>query len=483
MRTTLTLLLLGSLCAVGPTYVQADETTLTASVDVGPRDAEGRKHGEYLVHHDNGDVAERATWKAGKLHGVVRTFDPGGILRSAVTWKNGELSGAHRTYDEKGVLQLDQTYRKGKLHGGWKSYHPKKKLHVSTTYKTGKLHGKYVARAPNGQMLRKTSYKEGLLHGAFQAWEGKRTITKQKWKMGEPLDVDGIRPFPRKADWMADEIARLLKGDGSLSEDPLEADRELALRYLQAYRLISDVAYDDIGVNPKYQAHAQAAAAVCKDLGHITHHPQNPGWDPDKFAFAEIGTKSSNLAQGMIACTSVRGYMDDSDQRNIGKVGHRAWCMNPKMTETGFGTVGHFSAMWSFSSDRSKVPEYDLVGCPPPGLAPAQWFGNHWAWHISMNKRTWDAPKGDIRVEVVPVDETFLPNAKPLRLSNISVHQKSVGVPYMIIFKPNGIQITPGARFRVTVDGLTAKGKPKQLRYFVEFFDCAYPTPRIPKQS
>jgi hypothetical protein len=171
--------------------------------------------------------------------------------------------------------------------------------------------------------------------------------------------------------------------------------------------------------------------------------------------------------------------MDDSDARNIAKVGHRAWCINPAMTETGFGTVDHFSAMWSISRGRKAVPDYEFVACPPAGHAPAAWFGAHWAWSVSVNPAHYDAPTAAaIKVEVVPVGETFLPSGEALALDHQSVLSKSAGIPYMVVFRPVGVALVEGARYRVTVDGLTRGGKPSLLRYYVSFFDHAYTPPR-----
>lgn len=420
-------------------------------------DDEGRPHGSFEALHPSGEVAVRGAYRHGVLHGL------------------------HKTYDETGRLRVQKTYRKGKLHGSWKDYHPNKRLKLVTTYRDGKLHGSYLVRDPKGLTVLKTTYKKGVIHGKLQSFEGRRAVSTQRWKDGVPTDIDGIIPFPRTQAEIASEVERLLSGDGTLSDIPLEADRELALRYLKAYRCIHGVPYDDIAIDPSHQAYAQAAAAVCRDLGRITHYPENPGWEKARFDFAAIGTKSSNLAQGMIACRSIRGYMDDSDARNIEKVGHRAWCINPKMSHTGFGTVESFSAMWSIDGGRKSVPEYDFVALPPAGHAPGAWFGTHWAWSCSLSKKRWDAPKGDIRVEVVPVGETFLPAGEPLKLNHQSVLTKSAGIPYMIVFRPVGFSLDAGTRYRVTIDGLTSKGKPRQLRYFVTFFDLAYPAPHVPR--
>ena len=84
-----------------------------------------------------------------------------------------------------------------------------------------------------------------------------------------------------------------------------------------------------------------------------------------------------------------------------------------------------------------------------------------------------------MRVEVLPVGETFLPAGEPLALNHLSVLKKSAGIPYMVVFRPVGVALTAGSRYRVTVDGLTQKGKPRRLRYFVNFFDFAYVAPRV----
>jgi hypothetical protein len=450
----LSALSMGGVDAAEPGLAAGAATTARETFEV---DDAGARHGSYVRLHENGRVAVRAAYH------------------------HGEVNGVHKTYDDTGRLLVQKTFRKGRLHGSWKAYHPNKRLKLTANYRGGVLHGKYLVRGPKGLTRLKTTYKDGVVNGKLQAFEGRREISRQTWREGVPTDVDGVRPFDRDRAHITSEVQRLLKGDGGLSSAALAADRELALRYLQAYRCIIGVPYDDIAIDPTFQAHAQAAAGVCRDLGHITHFPENPGWERSRFDFAAIGTKSSNLAQGLIACQSIRGYMDDSDARNIAKVGHRAWCMNPRMSHTGFGTVDHFSAMWSISGARKQVPDYDVVACPPPGYAPSAWFGTHWAWSASLNKKTWDAPHaGAVSVEVIAVGDTFLPEGKPLALDHQSVLAKSTGIPYMVVFRPVSFSLKPGTRYRVTVDGLTSMGNPRQLRYYVEFYDLAYPAPTVP---
>ena len=59
----------------------------------------------------------------------------------------------------------------------------------------------------------------------------------------------------------------------------------------------------------------------------------------------------------------------------------------------------------------------------------------------------------------------------------------SIAVPYLVIWRPRGISFAPGRRYRVTLEGLTRDGKPKPVRYYVEFFDHAYERPRLPRRG
>ena len=80
------------------------------------------------------------------------------------------------------------------------------------------------------------------------------------------------------------------------------------------------------------------------------------------------GTSRGNLYMGSEDIVAqVRAYMDDSDASNIDAVGHRRWCLNPRMVKTGFGQTGKFGAMYAHDNSRRKIPEYDFVGYPAPG--------------------------------------------------------------------------------------------------------------------
>ncbi len=481
--------LVAALCLLGPRPVMGEEVVETAddgTVRVRYEvDEQGRKHGSFVRYHSNGQVALRAQYAEDKRNGLERTWTEAGILRWAHTYKRGILHGAHKTYDAKGQLTLQQTYRGGKLHGAYKSFHLNRRLRVVTAYRDGKLHGKFTERTVDGSVRLRATYREGLKHGTYEVLEGKTRISKQRWERGIPLDVDGIQPFPRAPQVLRDTLSGILKSDGALPSDELQADRALALRQLKAYRFLAGVPYADIELDAELNALAQAGSEICAALKRITHEPPNPGWPAERYAPAARGAQGSNLHQGHRACTSVRGYMDDSDPRNIKSVGHRCWCVNPAMKKTGFGHKDGFTAMWGTDESRAPVPDYEFVATPPPGFVPGPWYGERWAWSAALNPKHFDVPVATkVRVRVEPVGDDFLPlGTEPLPLEAVSVLKDSIAVPYLVIWRPRGISFAPGRRYRVTLEGLTYKGKPKPVRYYVEFFDHAYERPRLPRRG
>src|SRR5438045_1192356 len=77
-------------------------------------------------------------------------------------------------------------------------------------------------------------------------------------------------------------------------------------------------------------------------LGRLDHDPRNPGLPEDQYQLARKAAGSSNLGwfgkgQSDSLALSVDMFMDDSDETNIDRVGHRRWCLNPAMKKVGFG--------------------------------------------------------------------------------------------------------------------------------------------------
>lgn len=443
-------------------------------------DAEGRKDGSYQRWHRAEILAEESTWKAGQRHGATKHYDETGTLRISEEYRGDQLQGPRREFNEAGALVEQAAYVRGQLHGPFKAWHPNRRLRLVTTYRNGVLHGKYQTWDDAGAVAVRTTHDKGLLDGTYEAFQGKTQLTKQTWEHGTPVEVDGIVPFPVAPDVLRSTLARILAGEAPLPDDELAADRELARRQLMAYRFLMGVPHD-IREDEGYAALAQAASEICAAIDELTHTPRNPGWPAERFDPAAKGAASCNLHKGHRACRSVRGYMDDSDPTNIDRVGHRCWCINPSMAATGFGHHEGFTAMYAIDGKRVQVPDFRFVSLPPPGYMPAPWMERHWAWSVSLSPKHFEAPVlAKLAITVEPVGPDFLPCGPALPLEAQGVQTESRGIPYLVIFRPVDFQLVVGRRFRVTLDGLSWKAKPRSVRWFTEFIDIPYEAPRLP---
>jgi cysteine-rich secretory family protein len=410
---------------------------------------------------------------AARAEEVEELDDDGKLLFRYVTDEDGRKHGGFVAFHPNGKTKIRAQYRHGRMHGQYVTFDERGKRAIQATYKEGKLQGNYIEQDGKGRPVVLATYVNGALDGKREIYKDGEVVSTQTWKLGEPLDIDGVRPFGKQKDAIRDTIADIFD-----SSDPLENDasdefadgRGEALRYLKIYRYLSDLEYADLVLDKNLNAHADAASKLCEAIGRLDHTPENPGWPEDEYKFAYIGTSRSNLCMGKSIEDQVHAYMDDSDDSNIDRVGHRRWCLNPGMVKTGFGVQGKFSAMMAHDRSRKKIPDYDFVAYPSPGYYPMHYFGNHYAWSVSLHRRKWDEPKGSLKVTLQPLDDDFVARRPPLEIDYLKISLQGMGIRNCIIFRPKGFEVAP-SRWRVTIDGLTRKDKPTPLTYLVEFFE------------
>jgi len=117
--------------------------------------------------------------------------------------------------------------------------------------------------------------------------------------------------------------------------------------------------------------------------------------------------------------------MYDSDASNIDQVGHRRWCLNPRMSKVGFASFKGFSrAMWvdgRIAKDRAR--NLNLSRIPDRATSPGSHFGKGHAWSIALSESAYLPPpaKGvksdDHAPPQVDVEQNKITQAgKPLEL-------------------------------------------------------------------
>jgi hypothetical protein len=388
-------------------------------------DAEARRTGPSFEYHENGQLARKSHWKADVLHGAVLA------------------------YDEKGQSLLSCAYKDGELHGDYTSWDPDSDEREKAHYASGKLDGKRTIR------------------------RGREELSRQRWELGVLLDLDGIAPFPRPVHELASglaAIAALPMPTAEPVEDALWPERIAALRRLQQYRFLCQVPHEDMTLVAAWNRACDRGSELCKAIGELDHTPQNPGWPEDDYRLGYEGTSNSNLSVGSSLVGSVDSYMDDSDPSNIDRVGHRRWCLNPRMLKTAFGLAAPYSAMWSMDGSRSGA-RIGAVCYPPAGYVPRTMFHPRHAWSCApppglfgrLSKRT-------IEVAIYPLDERYVRSPDPLPLDYFGIAGGGFGTGECLIFRPASLGVAPGNRYWVEVREKD-KPRPEALRWVVEFVD------------
>jgi len=118
----------------------------------------GLVDGQMLTYGENGALAGKVAYVAGKPHGPALYYFPNGGLARSAQHAGGLLEGEARDYGLDGVLLSCGSWRRGKLHGVLTQYHPDGKIREVAHFIDGKVDGE----------VRKYD-KDGVLEGAKAA--------------------------------------------------------------------------------------------------------------------------------------------------------------------------------------------------------------------------------------------------------------------------------------------------------------------------
>lgn len=246
-----------------------------------------------------------------------------------------------------------------------------------------------------------------------------------------------------------------------------------ALNYLNCVRYIAGL--PEVSLNSEYNKLAQYASLVDCANDVLTHFPEQPADMPDDiYTLGAEGACSSNIARMgkiMNMAYSVELYMYDSNEGNIPQLSHRRWCLNPKMSETGFGIVGRYSTMYVFDMNRQNATEKGV--CWPAQNMPIEYFEVHsstfdmpYAWSISMGK---NLSRYDIKVSLTRRSDSMQWNFSSDSADGyFYVDNDNYGQRGCIIFSPPDISYNAGDVFDVRIEGME-----EPVEYTVNFFSLS----------
>lgn len=264
---------------------------------------------------------------------------------------------------------------------------------------------------------------------------------------------------------------------GALSEETLNN----AAGLLNIYRYVAGIPYN-VTVDADYTRYAQTGALVNASNNVLSHFPTQPsGMSTDMYDMGYKGCSSSNLAMGFNLCGAIKnGWMYDGDAYNIDRLGHRRWCLNPKMSKTGFGEVKsatstyRYTSMYCFDSGNSAGGSYSGVAWPAQNT-PTTLFYKYTPWSISMGSSV-DAGTVQVTLECANNGTTYQFSSSSAD-GDFYVENGGYGQKGCIIFRPTeGTDCTAGYTYHVSITGSYTSGSSFSVNYDVNFFDVANPS-------
>lgn len=234
----------------------------------------------------------------------------------------------------------------------------------------------------------------------------------------------------------------------------------------------------DIELKEEYNIYTQHASVLLSAIGTLNHHPSKPAdMDDEFYDLAYIGTSKGNLAMGYgTIAKSIMGYMEDSDDINIDRVGHRRWILNPTAKYTGLGQTGYFYSYYAFDRSREETIDYDYIAWPAVENHPNEYFETFHAWSVTLNNYKYKRPDiSTIKVTLKRVSDnkTWVFN-KNTSDGYFNVDTGGYGVANAIIFRPDdlGDELVDGDKFSVKIEGIKySDGTETEINYITEFFD------------
>lgn len=237
--------------------------------------------------------------------------------------------------------------------------------------------------------------------------------------------------------------------------------------------------------------------AMGRDFSHEPEKPEAMSQkDYEKGSYATAcsnisyySTNAENVSIRGILENIVEGQMNDSDSKNIARVGHRRWLLYPPTLTMGLGVTDTETDYHDYYSvirvsgngvDVRSAADYDFISWPASGYNLSDTFSPQDPWSVSLNSDKFRIPDAD-KVQVFLIREedgrSWRFNCRtdisePGSKDNyFAVETGNYGLDNAIIFRPayEKIEKYEGS-YRVLVTGLYDKeGRKHLLNYEVTF--------------
>lgn len=234
-----------------------------------------------------------------------------------------------------------------------------------------------------------------------------------------------------------------------------------ALNMLNQVRYIAGISAD-VKLNNQYMKLTQAASLLNYANNELSHFPAKPkNMSNEMYELGADGASSSNIAWSSRSGWSltdaiINAWMEDGDDYNIDRIGHRRWLLNPYMAETGFGVVdgsnGTYSTVYAFDTGNANASEYGV--CWPAQNMPVEYFGADFPWSVSTGVAE-NPSKVKVTLTNLSTKKTWNFSAQKAN-GDFYINNDGYGQKGCIIFRPSGITgYANGDSYEVKISGLT----------------------------
>jgi hypothetical protein len=406
---------------------------------------------------------------------IVEKFDDGTVHLRYRTDAKDRRDGEFIEFFPGGKAHIRGTYSADKKSGTWTTFNDKGKPIEIATFKNDLLDGPYQWNWPSGQTAMRGNYHAGILEGSVATFDEKGN---PQFQLTYPIAWEAV--LKAFNSWAPRDRSDTRMLEEPVASAPYKAGKmapecqQTALKYVMLYRFMSGLPTADMSIDPDYVDKCQHGAVLIHHLGHLNHKPDKPAdMDDGFYKIGYAGTSQSNLSQGRRnLLDSIDDYMDDSDESNIQRVGHRQWILNPGMLKTGFGYCDGFSALYSFDQGNKNDKNWLYIAYPGPGYYPHSMLHDDAAWSLSLN--TQKCKVGDARsiaITVSELDDHFAVTSTTAARIVAEAMCPAGGAWPCIIFHP-GIKQLEAKKYVVSVKGIrSTTGAPAPLNYLVDVRD------------
>ncbi|MBQ7155175.1 MAG: CAP domain-containing protein [Synergistaceae bacterium] len=263
---------------------------------------------------------------------------------------------------------------------------------------------------------------------------------------------------------------------------------------------------NNVTLDSEYTVKAQHGAVLLDAIDTLTHTPGKPSDMCEEFySLGYDAASHGNIAVSKIysgsqvwgnitLSQSTRFYMDDSDDTNISRLGHRRWLMNPRMTKTGFGistrrgyAVTYVIEEFGDGSRTLSQEEYarylewlkwpvsdEFITWPTRKHPhPLEYFDAGTAWSIVLNSEVFnECSAGSVNVRLTRESDGRMWNFSASGSDGyFNIAPDNIANSECIIFRPDGVDsYRNGETWRAEVYGLSRKdGRTGSISFSVQF--------------